>query len=478
MAPRSQTAALIAASIGGLLVLGTNLLAGLSLAMVVFTLYGLAPYALLRFASDSPYLSDPWTVGGAGAAAVAAEAGIRAAVFLFPTHSTAGVALLVSPAVILLIFMPLGGAAGLLMSRAGRGAPRAAIGALFAAALGLTVLGLGRPDLFPTVVIRRNAVLKELGEPRVVLGGDAFHKTVVSTKSAWPLAADLDGVPGDEIAVADASGADLFDSSDLTAKGRIDFGPDLKWSWYSNLARVDGHVAVVQTGGGFSQTEVRGTDGALLWNHSDDQLPPNALRALNLPGRGDTVFIAAAQHAVERLDASGKTVWRHESNSPQLIALAPQAGKTPAWIATREYDKPVKVWDQDGNVLGEMTPAKGETPYSVVDWPAGRALALGRESTLRLAGLDGKTAFELPLTPMHLAQAESYLPSPRAKPLLAVLAAAPEGVKRWRLLLLDSAGSPVYDELFGEPLRLLKARRADGAETLLLGGADGVRVLR
>ncbi|MDE2511914.1 MAG: hypothetical protein KGL74_12400, partial [Elusimicrobia bacterium] len=415
-APRSQSVAVIAAALGGALVVGTNLLAGPSLPMLIFTLYGLAPYALLRFAADSPYLSDPWTVGGAGAAALAAEAGIRGAVFLFPQHSTAGIALLVSPAVILVLFMPLGALAGSAMSRA-RGALRYSAGALFAAALGLIVLGFARPDLFPTVVLRRNAVLKELGEPRVVLGGDEFHKTVVSTASAWHMAADLDGVPGDEIAVADAGGADLYDAADSKPKGRIDFGGDLRWSWYSKLARVNGRVAVVQTGGGFSKTEVRGTDGELLWEHSDDRLPPNALRPLDLEGRGATAFFAADQHAVERLDASGKTVWRHDANSPQMIALAPPKGRIPAWIVTREYDKPVKVWDQDGNVLGEITPAKDETPFSIVDWPSGRALSFGQETTLRVAGLDGKTTFELSLAPMHLAQAVSYSPSPSAKPL-------------------------------------------------------------
>jgi hypothetical protein len=477
MAPRSQSVALTAAVIGGLLVVLTNLLAGPSLAMVVFTVYGLVPYALLRFAADSPYLSDPWTVAGAGAAALAAEAGIRGAVFLFPKHSTAGIALLVSPAVILVLFMPLGAAAGSILSRT-RGAVRYVVGAFFAVVLGLVVLGFARPDLFPTVVLRRNAVLKELGEPRVVMGGDAFHKTVISTKSAWHMAADLDGVPGEEIAAVDAGGADLYDATNQTKKGRLDFGPGLKWSWYSSLARVNGNVAVVQTGGGFSKTEVRGTDGALLWEHSDDQLPPNALRPLDLDGRGAPIFFAADQHAVVRLDSSGKALWRHEANSPQLIALAPPAGKTPAWIATKEYDKPVKVWDQDGNVLGEITPAKNETPFSIVDWPSDRALSFGHETTLRIAGRDGKTSFAIDLSPMHLAQAVSYRPAPGAKPLLAVLAAAPEGVNRWRLLLLDPAGKPVYDELLGEAVRPFTARRADGSETLLLSSASGLSVLR
>ena len=45
-----------------------------------------------------------------------------------------------------------------------------------------------------------------------------FDSVPVSTKAAWYRAADLDGQPGDELAIVDHSGADIFDSATLDAQ--------------------------------------------------------------------------------------------------------------------------------------------------------------------------------------------------------------------------------------------------------------------
>lgn len=111
MDPRPAAAA--AALLGGALVVGTNLAAGAPTAgLLGFTLWALAPYFLLLGLARLPRFSDPWPFVGAGAAAVAAEAGVRASVFVFPRGSTAAVALVFSPALILLAVLPAGAAAG------------------------------------------------------------------------------------------------------------------------------------------------------------------------------------------------------------------------------------------------------------------------------------------------------------------------------------------------------------------------------
>jgi hypothetical protein len=66
----------------------------------------MVPYVVLWVAGRA--LRDPWPALGAGSAAIAADLGIRAAVFLWPRGSTAAIALVFSPAYITAIVMPIG----------------------------------------------------------------------------------------------------------------------------------------------------------------------------------------------------------------------------------------------------------------------------------------------------------------------------------------------------------------------------------
>jgi hypothetical protein len=75
----------------------------------------MVPYVVLWVAGRA--LRDPWPALGAGSAAIAADLGIRAAVFLWPRGSTAAIALVFSPAYITAIVMPIGAGAGWLLGR-------------------------------------------------------------------------------------------------------------------------------------------------------------------------------------------------------------------------------------------------------------------------------------------------------------------------------------------------------------------------
>jgi hypothetical protein len=84
---------------------------------------------------------------------------------------------------------------------------------------------------------------------------------------------------------------------------------------------------------------------------------------------------------------------------------------------------------------------------------------------------------EHPLEGMTVVEGLSVRFHPADQPFLAVLAAAPRDVARWRLLILAPDGRLVYDEILAKQPHLLKAHRVDGAQTLLLSGADGLRAL-
>jgi hypothetical protein len=466
------------------LIVGTNFSAstkdGASLFMLVVTLWHLAPYGILWLVA-TPAKRSSWTIGIAGITALAADAGLRASVFIFPTSSTAALALIFSPVWILFIFMPAGAliGKGLELCWQSRYAwLKAASGILYGAILALLVLGLARPELFPTAVLSRRSALAKIGDPRVIIGANAYHKQLISNKRAWAMSSELDDSPGEEIALVDSRGADLFNALTRTLVKRIDFSNGTShWNWFSQLIRLSHRLVIVQTGGGYSQTEVRELDGTLVWNyHPDEKLPPNSLRPADLNGDGVAEFYAASQRALSRLDAQKKPVWSREMNSPQLIALAPRTPTSVAWIATREYPKPVRIWSDDGQALGDITVPPDLMPSTIVDWPTHRGVVLGGKS-LAIVGLDHHQVFNFPLSPMTFFQAISFLPNKESSPVLAVVAVAPKGVARARLILLAADGVTHYDEILDAPPLLIKARKPDGSELLLLNSRDGLSAM-
>ena len=88
---------------------------GFSLLSLPFALWSMLPYGVLWLVGRA--LRDWWLALGAGTAALAADIGIRAAVFLWPRGSTAAIALVFSPAYIAAIVMPIGAGAGWLLGR-------------------------------------------------------------------------------------------------------------------------------------------------------------------------------------------------------------------------------------------------------------------------------------------------------------------------------------------------------------------------
>lgn len=470
------------ASLGALLVLGTTLLAG-SFAAWGFAVWALAPYLLLALAAR--LLEDRWVVSGAGAAALATELGVRAAVFVFPRGSTAAIALVFSPALIALVALPAGAGVGLVLGRIWRRGDRVArVGVSVVAAVGLgsTVLGLARPELFPTAVVRRRAALQRIGPTRVVTGSESFESVSLTDRPEWAVSADLDDAPGEELAIVGQRGARLLDATSLDELRRVEFGaePGRLWNWYSTLARIDGRLVVVQTGGGYQATELRELDGRLLWSyHPDPELPPSALRSADLDGDGRAEFYATTVHAMVRLDATGHEVWKRPTRMSALTALAPRTAADPAWVVGVEYGRVTQVWDDAGKPLAEIADSGLPAVAGIVEWPAGRALVLAPHGAARGIDLARRTLFELPIgEDFTLGEALSLRFAPGAPSHLVLAATAARDVGRARLLVVSPARQTAYDEVLEQPVRLLKARRADGAETLLVCGDGGLRVLR
>ena len=473
------------ASAGMAIVLLTCLSAGMKgelgyaaiIGLGFFTAWGLVPYGIICLGHK--LTSNPWVLGGAGASALAAEIGYRASVFLWPQSSTQAIALAFSPILMVFIFIPAGAALGWLMGwlwRFESRAVRATVVAVSAAICGLTVLGLARPELFPTSVYSREQAQTQLGEPRVVVGDGSFEKTLVSTSAwaPWYVAAELDGSPGEEVAVFRSNVVEVLDPTDFRIKSRLRIvrfvrGQRVSFlSWFSTLARINGRLLIVQQGGGYQPTEVRSLEGELVWAYRPDQSPPPAaLLPADLDGDGAIEFYAAAS-TLERLDGAGKPVWSRDARPYELV-LAPRTSTEPAWVVSYENHRPTKVWDENGSLLGELPQIGEDEPVAVVDWPDGRGLLL-KGNVVRVVSIDGHDLFRFPLEGLTVRFGLSVRFHADEDPHLVVVAGAPRDVERWRLLIWGADQDPVYDEVFDSdrPPNIFKARRSDGVETLFL----------
>lgn len=478
----SERVAWITSLAGATLVLSTTLIgSGFQTGALGFAAWALLPYGVLLLMAR--IVRDAFAVGGAGSAVLAAELGIRAAVFVFPRGSTAAVALVFSPALLTAFVLPAGGLAGWIVGRAWRSggvAMRVFACTVHAIALVGLALSFVRPDLMPGPALRRHAALERIGDPRVVTGADAFSRTLVTDAEGWFQTGSFDAVPGEEIAVIGPRGAVFLDPADFRERGRVSFGaePGRLWSWYSRLARLDDRLVVVQTGGGYSEAEVLDLDGRSLWRHRPDpELPPSALLPADLDGDGRLEFYVADTDSIARLDAGGREVWRRTARyGAQLVPSRVPGNGSPGWLTVFEPGVALTIWDPGGTLVRRMPAPPEAVTVRIVDWPEQRVLLAGR-TTLRGIDAEGAVEFEVPLGDFTFTDALTVRPAPGAAPLLAIAAIAPRDVGRWRIVLLAADRSIVYDEIFDRPASLLVVQRDDGAETLLVAG-DGLIAIR
>jgi hypothetical protein len=473
-------------ALGAMVVLATTALASLgSLLAIPFALWSLVPWAVL-FALGRTSLGA-WPLAGAGVAALSAEIGLRASVFVWPRGSTAGIVLVFSPALILLVVTPAGAALGWLAGRAWcrHALGRAAVLVLAPAIAGLTLLGFARPDLFPTTVLRRRALLERIGPPRVVAGADAFASTPVADRPQWLMTAELDGVPGEELALVDHAGARLIEPRTLQPLRTLAF-PQRRggfWTSFAALVRLpDDEIAVAETGGGFSRTLVRRLDGSTLWEYRPDgDSSPSSLDPADLDGDGRVEFYASSLHRIARLDAGGRVVWHQPARLPDLAVLLPPTARHPAWVVGVEYASRALVFDAAGTPLGTVPTEQG-VMTTAADLGDERLVFLG-DARVRGFALDGRLRVEIPLGDFRASQIFGARLSDDGPASLVVVAAVPElkfapavpelkfgptvpelkfgptyREGRYRLLIVDAGRRTLYDEITDVYPRVLVAR--------------------
>jgi hypothetical protein len=450
------------------------------LAAVGLSVWGLMPYAVLVVMGR--LVSDRFAIGGGGLLVLTLECALRAAIFVWPRGSTAAVALVFSPVWLTVVALPVGGLAGFVFGRvwrSGHAVIRLVAVVLAASGLALVAIAVARPELLPSAVLFRRRMLERVGEPRVVTRGDWVETTPISSRPAWFQAANLDRSPGDEIAVVENNRIDILDGVTLEKRQTLPLGGDSRlWNWYSRLALLDGRVVIVQSGGGFSDTEVRSTDGNLIWAYRPDPaLAPTALRSGDLDGDGALEFYASTPDALVRLDTAGKEVWNQRAEFDSIVDLAPRTETERALVVGSAYGGRMLTWNELGQSLGQLNSTRDGVPVSIIDFPKGRSIATVG-STLQVIGLDGKILFERASEEgMRYVSAVSLKPGGNALPYLALVTQAAQDIGRARLVVIDTADKVLYDEVFGNTPSIFKAAAPNGAESLLVAG-DGLKRLR
>ena len=466
--------------LGGLVVALTSIVAsGLNPLAIPFALWGLIPYAVLYVLA--PRLTNPWPSIGAAVAALAIEVGVRASVFLWPAGSTAAIALVFSPLYILLIAMPAGAAlgwiAGALWQRHVIG--RALVAVVTPILVALILIAFARPDLLPTNVVRRRALLARVGPPRVVVGAEAFESSIVSEQPQWTFAAELDGAPGDELALVGHEGARVLDPTTLQVRRTLSF-PERRggfWDSFATLVRLDdGAIVIAQTGGGYSRTLVRGLDGSALWEYSPHpKLPPDSLDPADLDGDGRIEFYAAFADGITRLDGGGREMWRQPARLPDLAALLPRANGLPGWVVGVEYGVRAIVCDDSGALLGTL-PVPAGVMATAADYAGERLLIVG-DRTIRGLTLNGAPRVEIPLGDFTATQVLGLRLAPEAPSALVIVGATAREAKRWRVLIVDAGRRVVDDEITEVYPRVFVARGAGGRDVLFVAAASILRKL-
>ena len=159
-----------------------------------------------------------------------------------------------------------------------------------------------------------------------------------------------------------------------------------------------------------------------------------------------------------------------------LVTLLPREGDVPPWVVAIEYGRLVRVWNADGEALGERAHEADAGPVMATESFAGRVLVQGG-ATARGFDLGGALRFEVPLGDFRLSQAAGVRFAPGEPFALVVAAATDRDTARARLVIVTAGPRVVYDEIFEQLPRLLVARREDGAETLFVADSEGVRAV-
>jgi hypothetical protein len=309
--------------------------------------------------------------------------------------------------------------------------------------------------------------------PRVVAGSDAFETVTVTDRANVRLAGEFDGEPGGELAILEYGSVQLLTPATLATGERFELGGTVggsHWTSASRLARLDGALVVVDTGGGLDETRVRSLDGTERWRYRpEDDVPAASLVPADLDADGDTEFYATITSHAVRLDASGQEVWRSPFSVGRIVATAPRTRRHPGWVVAEGQGDTV-VWDDRGVRLATLT-TKDARPLSTVDWPGGRYVLAGG-SAVRAIGLDGLVAFEWVVDGMTVSSARAVAIEPGAPPVVALVAESPRDLGRWRLQLVSHDRALLYDEILDTPAALLTARGADGVDRLFIDRAS------
>jgi hypothetical protein len=298
----------------------------------------------------------------------------------------------------------------------------------------------------------------------------------VWTSTGWFDTGAFTGGPDDVVAVVEPDAIRFVDPErgQVRETAAMAAAARLKWNWNTRLVRLDGRLALAQTGGGYQDTEVIGLDGQPIWRYRPSaDLPPTAMLPADLDGDARTEFYISDQRGVARLDERGREVWRRDKPMAQVVGAVDAAGG--GRVLAYVYGDRAYSWTAAGEGPNPIAIPRDAYVMKAVSWDGVPAFVLGGDRA-QIIDVQGRMRVDVPFGDFRVSDAMA-LRAADGSSVLAVVGTTPREVNRWRLALLTADGNVVFDQIFGASIRLLKTRNARGEDTLLVV-TDQLRALR
>lgn len=280
----------------------------------------------------------------------------------------------------------------------------------------------------------------------------------------------------------------IFDEKTRELKRTIKFNQSI--GLRPELLRInnDGTLEIMLRGGGFGDVGIADAKGEFIWKYKQIETSPR-MTAGDLDRDGEIEFYIADNTSLNRLDYSGKKVWKVGNNrSVDYMQIYDPGGDKIPFIVTRSFvggNWNVSFWDNTGKLIKEIIPEIKTYELEIIKWPDDYHILAKTDYDIIIMDLDGKVVLRYRLKEdifkffVHLLEIMSIrgVPvrfEPDKKPYLAVITGFRSALSKTMLSVFSPEGQLVYQEMLNSTRGINVVKKNDGPESLVVGDGDRI----